>query len=442
MSRFGLAASIATAVMCMAATIPEVAQATAGNKAIGTVTHYQDADRPGRIAVTPDGTKAYVINALSNSVTVVDTLRGEAVKSIALPMGGTPANLAVSPDGSKVYVLNLRSHSISVISTQTDELAQKGTVSKYTGVNPYGIAFNPNPQVHHAYVTNNDPEASVSVIDTKDDAQIGLVTGYAKDKGAHGVAFSPDGKTAYVATNDSVVMIDTATDAETGSISNYHADVPLNIAVTKDGKKAYITNQGDDSVSVIDTQTNQETGKIADFTGHAPAVVSISPDDSTAYVTGYNSDDVSVIDVQQDKQIAKVANFNGKGPNGVAFFRQNTDQNTTKDIAYVASSNSNDVSIIQAPAAAKIARISPSTGQVEGGDQVVITGSNLTDTTKVLFGGVEADVTFVSDTELHVVTPDKSDHRPGTVGVVVENEGGNDNTGKFTYVTARAMPDQ
>lgn len=437
-----LAMSFATALMGMAVGLPNVAHATAGNKAVGTVTHYQDA-RPGRIAVTPDGSKAYVVNALSNSVTVVDTRTGTAVTSIALPVGGTPTNLAVSPDGSKVYVLSLVSHSIAVIDTQMDQLAQRSTVSNYTGLNPYGIAFNPDPRTHRAYVTNNDPEASVSVIDTATDTQIATVSGYAKDHEAHGVAFSPDGKTAYVATKDSAVAIDTATNAQKQAISNYHATVPLNIAFTKDGKKAYITNQGENTVSVIDTSKNQETGKVGGYTGLAPAVVSISPDGSTAYVTSYNSREVSVIDVGQNKQIATVADFHGVAPNGVAF-RQDKDPSKAGDVAYVANTGSNDVSIVRVrPAAAEIALISPSTGAVEGGTKVAIIGSNLTDTTNVLFGGAkvkDADVRLVSDTELDVVVPKQSDYQIGPVDVVVQNKGGDGKAkGGFTYVTARAV---
>ena len=431
--------SIIIAAMSMAVAFPKIAQATAGNRAIGIVTPYKDA-RPGRIAVTPDGSKAYVVNALSDSVAVVNTSTGAEVKSISLPAGGIPTNLAVSPDGSKVYVLNLVSSSISVIDTKTDALAKQSTVSGYSGVNPYGIAFDPNSKAHLAYVTNNDPDdASVSVIDTTTDSQIKTVSGYSTSQEAHGVAFSPDGKIAYVTTKDSAVAIDVASGAQMQPISNYHANVPLNIAFTPDGKKAYITNQGEDTVSVIDVQQNSEEGKVKKFTGHAPAVVSVSPDGSTAYVTSYSSNTVSVIDVKTDTQITTVAYFDGLGPNGVAF-RQDPDPSKAGDFAYVANNTTNDVSIIRVrPAAADVSVICPSVGSMYGGTKVAITGANLTDTTTVLFGGVPGtNLHFVSDTKLEVTTPRQQDFQTGPVDVVVQNLGGNGETKNgFTYITAR-----
>jgi hypothetical protein len=64
--------------------------------------------------------------------------------------------------------------------------------------------------------------------------------------------------------------------------------------------------------------------------------------------------------------------------------------------------------------------IQPDEGPVAGGTAVKLEGTGLSNTTRVEFGGVPADFTVVSDTELKVTTPA---HGAGTVDVVAEANG-------------------
>jgi len=59
---------------------------------------------PLQIAVTPDGTMAYVANYDSASVTPIRLAGGQAGPAIAA--GKIPTRLAASPDGTTVYVLD------------------------------------------------------------------------------------------------------------------------------------------------------------------------------------------------------------------------------------------------------------------------------------------------------------------------------------------------
>ena len=79
-----------------------------------------------------------------------------------------------------------------------------------------------------------------------------------------------------------------------------------------------------------------------------------------------------------------------------------------------------------------ITGVAPASGKTSGGDIVVISGSDFIDTPVVEFGGVAGSVTFVSSTELSVVTPAGS----GTVNVVVTNPDGGTGTlaAGFTYL--------
>jgi YVTN family beta-propeller protein len=63
---------------------------------------------PFGVAVTPDGSKVYVTNLLSNTVSVIATATNTVSATIAV--GDHPEGVAVTPDGSKVYVTKLGSN--------------------------------------------------------------------------------------------------------------------------------------------------------------------------------------------------------------------------------------------------------------------------------------------------------------------------------------------
>ena len=97
-----------------------------------------------------------------------------------------------------------------------------------------------------------------SVIDTASDSVV--TPPLALDNSPNAVAFSPDGRRAYVATGHGlsaghVWVIDTTTNTLIGAPITVGA-TPLGIAVTPDGRKAYVANDNDGTISVIDTATD------------------------------------------------------------------------------------------------------------------------------------------------------------------------------------------
>src|SRR3990172_8802759 len=82
--------------------------------------------RPNGLAITPDGSKAYLTNSGTdaepgNTVSVIDVEKSvldPANAVIATVIVGTrPGVIAILPDGSRVYVANLNSNTVSVIQT-------------------------------------------------------------------------------------------------------------------------------------------------------------------------------------------------------------------------------------------------------------------------------------------------------------------------------------
>jgi YVTN family beta-propeller protein len=107
------------------------------------------------------------------------------------------------------------------------------------------------------------------------------------------IAITPDGKTAYVTNNDSetVTPIATATNTAGPPIAAGHE--PYDIAITPDGQTAYVTNFGAGTVTPIATATNTAGPPIA--AGGQPRAIAITSDGTTAYVADYGSDTVTPI---------------------------------------------------------------------------------------------------------------------------------------------------
>jgi len=148
------------------------------------------------------------------------------------------------------------------------------------------------------------------------------------------IAITPDGKYAYVANNGSgsVSVIDiSANTVTTVSVGSG----PFGVAITPDGKYAYVTNYSSGSVSVIDISTNTVIATVTVGTG--PSGVAITPDGKYAYVTNNGSKNVSVIDISTNTVTTTVTA--GSGPYDVAI---------TPDgkYAYVTNFDSNNVSVI------------------------------------------------------------------------------------------------
>ncbi|MGC2222240.1 MAG: YncE family protein, partial [Methylocella sp.] len=59
---------------------------------------------PSAVAVTPDGTMAYVANSGSNNVSVIATATNTVEATVPFPAGSGPISVAVTPDGKHAYV--------------------------------------------------------------------------------------------------------------------------------------------------------------------------------------------------------------------------------------------------------------------------------------------------------------------------------------------------
>src|SRR5215471_17735501 len=124
---------------------------------------------PYGIAVHPNGMLAYVVNTSGSTVSVIDTDSTSptfntvvATVSLTGSTGSPWPGLAISPDGTRAYVAVSGSNTVAVIDADSASPTFNTVVTSITVGNlPRGIAFSSDG--NRAYVTNSN---NVSVIDT------------------------------------------------------------------------------------------------------------------------------------------------------------------------------------------------------------------------------------------------------------------------------------
>lgn len=231
---------------------------------------------PGSIAFAPDGKRAYWVNnvalPLGGTLSVIDIATNKIVDTIQV--GHVPEGVAVTPDGKRAYVTNSEDFSVSVIDTKTDTVMD--TIGSL-GNSPWGVAVTPDGK--YAYVPTCAGPAGVSVIDTKTNA---IVTTVLTPGCPLEIAISPNGRVAYVTDDSSneVLVIDIATNTLTGNIPlgsscGSSSAGATGVAFGPFGRRAYVTNQDNNCAYVVDTVSKSVVDTIPGLS--APIGVAVSP---------------------------------------------------------------------------------------------------------------------------------------------------------------------
>lgn len=273
---------------------------------------------PTGVAANPAGTRVYVTNSGSNTVSVIDTATNQVISGIIdpktnsahdyIPVGVNPIGVAVAPDGKKAYVANSASGTVSVIDTETNKV---DTVN--VGGQPQGVAVAATPLGVRVYVANMDSgsKKGVVVIDATSNSIIGTVP---TDNGPYGVAVKPDGSKAYVTNSGSktVSVIDTASNT---AMSIGVGSNPRGIAINPAGTLAYVVNNGDRTISLIDIVAGNTTYNTVIATlnnvGPEPFNVAFHPAGYAAYVANAGDGTVTTIDTASRAAIGSALSVGG-----------------------------------------------------------------------------------------------------------------------------------
>lgn len=92
------------------------------------------------IALSPDGSRAYVSNFTLGTVSVIDVAANQVIFTI--PGFIAPRYLTVTPDGDRLYVPNSNSNFTSIVDVSTNTVI--GTITN-SNFGPFQVLFIPNP---------------------------------------------------------------------------------------------------------------------------------------------------------------------------------------------------------------------------------------------------------------------------------------------------------
>ncbi len=172
------------------------------------------------VALTPDGTRAFVANIASGSITALDLHTNKLIKEVKTGAGSE--GIAVTPNGQEVWVTNRSAETVSIVDAQTLEvLAELPSPS-------FPIRVKITPDGNRALVSNAQT-GDVAVFDVRKRTLVKRVS-----------------------MNESA-----KTDAENRLFSDQFgtSPVPVGILIAPDGRHAYIANTNADIVTVLDLAT-------------------------------------------------------------------------------------------------------------------------------------------------------------------------------------------
>jgi YVTN family beta-propeller protein/autotransporter-associated beta strand protein len=209
---------------------------------------------------------------------------------------------AQAQQGPFAYVPNSGEGTVSVIDTPTNAVAPTAIpvgLSPFAAPSPVAAAVRGDESL--VYVTNPGGINTVSVINTATNTVVATIpVGIVPEL----LAISPDGTRVYVPNQGSntVSVINTATNSVVATIPA--GSQPVGAGVTPDGARVYVTNINANMVSVINTATNTVIAAIP--VGVNPTGVAVTPDGTRAYVTNAGSDNVSVINTATNTVVATI----------------------------------------------------------------------------------------------------------------------------------------
>jgi DNA-binding beta-propeller fold protein YncE len=276
---------------------------TAGVTPIGT-----DWDKAGRLiaipggvaglVITPDGKRLYGTtdgtSAKVTEVVPVSTVTRTASRPVTFSPGpgSHPSALVITPDGKTVYVAGALG-TVTPISTITNK---PGRPIPFGPKDPDGtahLAITPDGRLLYAFVS--DPGRTVNTVIPISTAANKAGKPVPVGQGPQAIAFSPDSKTAYVASTGEgpkvlvrakLTPVSTGTNKPAPFINLGPTATSVYLATTPNGKKVFASGIWSDihhSGTIFSISTATDTiGK--EFFPSFPRAIAFTPDGQTAFI--------------------------------------------------------------------------------------------------------------------------------------------------------------
>ncbi|MFB2555538.1 cell wall-binding repeat-containing protein [Herbiconiux liangxiaofengii] len=206
-------------------------------------------NQPGRIDVDSELGKAYVLNYLDGTVSVID-IATRAVSSViphdsAAGIGTSPMGISIDTALHKGYVTNWADGSVSVFSTRTDSVT-KVLPQASDGIGEYPAELVADAASHRAFVVNNGSK-TVSVVNTLTDAVEKVITGIGDQPFA--VGLDTVGGQIWVSVTNNITAIDVRSLAVVRTLAHPRG---ASIDVDAAHRRAYVATSSTNSVDVMD----------------------------------------------------------------------------------------------------------------------------------------------------------------------------------------------
>ncbi len=273
--------------------------------------------------------KLYVAAEIGGTVTQIDTIRDEVIKTFDVGFGVEPQNGAITPDGRFLYQPSYAGY-YQVFDTQKEQIIEyihtlgigHNTVMAPDGRFAYLLPIAGGPG-HFARPSLGLPRTQpkeVTVVDAKTHKVVGTID---VGTGPRPGTISPDGGRLYMNVDDLMgfLVIDTAarkvigkatytlTPDEQAVRSRSHG-----IAVANDGKEVWSNDVVHNLTFAFDVTVNPPK-QIARFpVGRQPYWIVPSKDGKTIYVTCPSSDELIAFDVLTKKEKARIPFPQGSHP--------------------------------------------------------------------------------------------------------------------------------
>lgn len=164
-----------------------------------TLSTIEVGSNPVDMAITPDGSRAVVVNAGSGDATIIDTGSRSVVTTLALG-AREPAAVAISPDGSEAYITSVSTDEVILVDLVEIEVRELIAV----GDAPTDLVVAPDG--NDLYVVNSG-DASVSLVDLLSLIEVDTILGTPGDGYGHIILDPVDDFRAFVAADDYIWVI-------------------------------------------------------------------------------------------------------------------------------------------------------------------------------------------------------------------------------------------
>jgi YVTN family beta-propeller protein len=242
-----------------------------------------------------------VLNKSGASASLIDDATGEVIATV--PTGNAPHEVAVSPDGKTAVGTNYGNReapgsTLTVIDIPGAKAVKTIDLGEYR--RPHGIQWLADGK--HVVVTAEGNKALLKVDVDAGKVVTAVATG---QEVSHMVAVTPDGRRAFVANigSGSATAVDLEAGLKLGDIVT--GEGAEGVAVTPDGRYVWVTNRGADTISVVDASTLEVVATVESKT--FPIRAKVTPDGRHVLVSNAETGDLAVFDAKTRKELRRVS---------------------------------------------------------------------------------------------------------------------------------------